>query len=146
MNAGKFVYVTYIATTPAKVWRALLDGELTRQYWGHQSVSDWTPGADWQLVADDGKRTIKHVGKVLESVPDKRFVLTWADPADAADPSRHSRLAVDIEVVGDMTRVTVTHDELTPEMETRIAGGWPRVLSSLKSFLETGRPLHVWGH
>lgn len=144
MNAEKFVYVTYISATPEKIWRALLDGELTRQYWGHENVSDWKPGADWQLVADDGKRTVKHVGKVLESVPNKRFVLTWADPSDAADPSKHSRLAVDIETVGDMTRVTVTHDQLAPEMQKRISNGWPRVLSSLKSFLETGRPLKVW--
>lgn len=144
MNAEKFVYVTYISTTPEKIWRALLDGELTRQYWGHENVSDWKPGADWQLVADDGKRTVKHVGKVLGSVPNKRFVLTWADPSDAADPSKHSRLAVDIETVGDMTRVTVTHDQLAPEMQKRISNGWPRVLSSLKSFLETGRPLKVW--
>jgi uncharacterized protein YndB with AHSA1/START domain len=144
MNAEKFVYVTYISTTPEKVWLALLNGELTRQYWGHENVSDWRPGADWQLVADDGKRTVKQVGKVLESVPNKRFVLTWADPSDAADSSKHSRLAVDIETVGDMTRVTVTHDQLAPEMQKRITNGWPRVLSSLKSFLETGRPLKVW--
>jgi uncharacterized protein YndB with AHSA1/START domain len=78
MSTEKFVYVTYIATTPERVWHALLDGELTRQYWGHENVSDWKPGSDWQLVADDGKRTVRHVGKVLESVPNKRFVLTWA--------------------------------------------------------------------
>jgi uncharacterized protein YndB with AHSA1/START domain len=144
MNTEKFVYVTYIATAPEKVWQALLDGELTRQYWGHENVSDWTPGADWKLVADDGKRTVHVVGKVLESIPNKRFALTWADPVDVPDPSKHSRLAIDIEIVGDMTRVTVTHDQLTPDMQRKITNGWPRVLSSLKSFLETGRPLKVW--
>jgi uncharacterized protein YndB with AHSA1/START domain len=144
MSTEKFVYVTYIATTPEKVWRALIDGELTRQYWGHENVSDWKPGADWKLVADDGKHTVHVVGKVQESVPNKRYVVTWADPSDAADSSKHSRLAIDIEIVDGMTRVTVTHDQLSPEMQKKITNGWPRVLSSLKSFLETGRPLKVW--
>ena len=140
----KFVYVTYIATTPQKVWQALVEGELTRQYWKHQNVSDWQPGSKWELVADDGKRTVKHVGKVLESTPNKRLVLTWGDVADAADEAKHSRLAVDIETVGEMVRMTVTHDDLTADMQRRITNGWPRVLSSLKSFLETGRPLDVY--
>lgn len=144
MSTEKFVYVTYIATTPEKVWQALVDGELTRQYWGHRNVTDWKPGSDWKLVADDGKHSVHVVGKVLESVPNKRFALTWADPSDAADQSRHSRLAVDIEIIDDMTRVTVTHDQLTPEMQKKITNGWPRVMSSLKSFLETGLPLKVW--
>ena len=144
MENEKFVYVTYIATTPQKVWKALLEGELTRQYWRHENVSDWKPGSKWELVADDGKRTVKHIGKVLECVPDQRLVLTWGDVADAADAGRHSRLAIDIETVGEMVRLTVTHDELTPDMRRRITNGWPRVLSSLKSFLETGRPLDVY--
>jgi uncharacterized protein YndB with AHSA1/START domain len=144
MSDEKFVYVTYIATTPQQVWKALLEGELTRQYWKHENVSDWKLGSKWELVADDGKRTVKHVGKVLECVPDQRLVLTWGDVADAADPARHSRMAIDIETVGEMVRLTVTHDELTPDMRRRITNGWPRVLSSLKSFLETGRPLDVY--
>ena len=144
MSNGKFVYVTYIATTPEKVWKALLEGELTRQYWKHEHVSDWKPGSKWELVADDGKRTVKHVGKVLEIVPNKRLVLTWGDVADAVDADKHSRVAIDIETVGEMVRMTVTHDELTPDMQRKITNGWPRVLSSLKSFLETGRPLDVY--
>jgi uncharacterized protein YndB with AHSA1/START domain len=138
----KFVYVTYIATTPQKVWKALLEGELTRQYWKHENVSDWKPGSKWELVADDGKRTVKAVGKVLESVPNKRLVLTWGDVGD--DAAKHSRVAIDIETVGETVRLTVTHDDLTPDMRRRITNGWPRVLSSLKSFLEVGRPLDTW--
>jgi uncharacterized protein YndB with AHSA1/START domain len=144
MSDEKFVYVTYIATTPQKVWKALLDGELTRQYWKHENVSDWKPGSKWQLVADDGKRTVKHVGQVLECVPDKRLVLSWGDVADAADAAKHSRVAIEIETVGEMVRLTVTHDELSADMQRRITNGWPRVLSSLKSFLETGRPLDIY--
>jgi uncharacterized protein YndB with AHSA1/START domain len=144
MSNEKFVYVTYIATTLQKVWKALLEGELTRQYWRHENVSDWKPGSKWELVADDGKRTVKHVGKVLECVPNERLVLTWGDVVDAADEARHSRVAIDIATVGKMVRLTVTHDQLTPEMERKITNGWPRVLSSLKSFLETGHPLDVF--
>jgi uncharacterized protein YndB with AHSA1/START domain len=144
MSNEKFVYVTYIATTPEKVWQALLQGELTRQYWGHENVSDWQIGAPWALVANDATHTVKHVGKVLELVPNQRLVLTWGDLADADDTTRHSRLAIDIEPIRDMVRLTVTHDQLTPEMAQKITNGWPRVLSSLKSFLETGHPLATW--
>jgi uncharacterized protein YndB with AHSA1/START domain len=141
MNNAKFVYVTYIATTPQKVWQALLEGELTRQYWKHEHVTDWQPGSKWELISSDGKRTVKHIGQVVESVPDQRLVLTWGDVADAEHPSRHSRVAIDIETVGEMVRLTVTHEDLSPEMQRRITNGWPLVLSSLKSFLETGRAL-----
>ncbi len=144
MSNEKFVYVTYIATTPERVWQALLEGELTRQYWRHEIASDFKPGSAWSLVADDDARTVRHVGQVLECVPDKRLVVTWGDVADAADAARHSRMAIDIETVGEMVRLTVTHDELTAEMRRKITNGWPRVLSSLKSFLETGRSLDVF--
>ncbi len=144
MSNEKFVYVTYIATTPQEVWKALLEGELTRQYWKHENVSDWKVGSKWEHIADDGKRTVKLVGKVLEFVPNKRLVLTWGDVADAADTAKHSRVAIDIELVGEMVRMTVTHEALDPEMLRKIASGWPRVISSLKSVLETGRPLNTW--
>ena len=141
MSNEKFVYVTYIATTPQKVWQALLEGALTRQYWKHEQISDWTPGSTWKLVADDQERTVKHIGTVQEIIAEKRLVLTWGDPADAAETARHSRVAIDIDTVDAMVRLTVTHDELTPEMRRKITYGWPLVLSSLKSFLETGHPL-----
>ncbi len=146
MSSEKFVYVTYIATTPEKVWDALLKGELTRQYWKHENVSDWKEGSEWKHVAADAKGTVKLVGKVVESKPPKRLVLTWGDIADAAEPAKHSRVAIDIEPVADMVRVTVTHDQFAPGSDTlrKISNGWPRVLSSLKSFLETGRPLDTW--
>ncbi len=144
MNDDRFVYVTYIATTAQQVWDALLKGELTRQYWGHENASDWKPGSTWQHVADDGKSTVRLVGEVLESVPNKRLVMTWGDAVAAADKAKRSRVAIDIETVGEMVRLTVTHDELSPQMRRDITNGWPRVLSSLKSFLETGRPLNTW--
>ncbi|MFZ6733684.1 SRPBCC domain-containing protein [Undibacterium sp. Ji42W] len=143
MNQEKFVYVTYIATTTEKVWQALMDGELTRQFWKSEIVSDWTPGSSWQHIADDGKATVEHVGTVLECIPGKRLAMTWVGPANAADLAKHSKLAIDIDKgdpkSGELVRLTVTHEELTPEVHRGISFGWPLVLSSLKSLLETGR-------
>ena len=145
-NKARFVYVIYISATAEKVWEALLNGELTRQYWGRENVSDWKPGSTWQHRRLDEGRTVALVGDVVESVPPRRLVLTWADPADAADKAKHTRVTFEIEPIEDMVRLTVTHDELEAdsEMRRRITNGWPRVLSSLKSFLETGRPLNTW--
>jgi uncharacterized protein YndB with AHSA1/START domain len=146
MSDEKFVYVIYIAATPEKVWKALLDGEMTRQYWGRENVSDWKPGSKWEHRRFDDARTVDLVGLVVECDPPRRLVLTWAEVADAADKSRHTRVAIDVEKVEDMVRLTVTHDEFKPgtDMLRKISNGWPRVLSSLKSFLETGRPLKTW--
>ncbi len=143
MSEDKFVYVTYIASTPEKIWAALLDSELTRQYWRHENVSDgnWQKGSQWQHLAADEKRTLKLVGEVLEVEPYKRLVLSWISPERLPDPTKHTRVEITLEPAGDMVRLTVIHDQLYPEMYQGISKGWPWVLSSLKSFIETGRPL-----
>jgi uncharacterized protein YndB with AHSA1/START domain len=141
-----FVYVIYIAATAEMVWKALLDGEFTRQYWGAENLSDWQPGSTWEHRRSDATRSVLILGEVLEAVAPHRLVLTWADPENRRDKARHSRVSFDIEAVGDMIRLTVTHDQLDAgsEMEGKVSQGWPRVLSSLKSLLETGRPLNTW--
>jgi uncharacterized protein YndB with AHSA1/START domain len=146
MSNSKFVYVTYIAAKSEQIWKALLDAQFTRQYWGHDNVSDWKPGSGWEHRANDDARTLRLVGKVVESVPPRRLVLTWASPEDAANTAKHSRVTFTLEPIEDMTRLTVMHDELEAdsEMLRGISEGWPRVLSSLKSLLETGRPLRTW--
>ncbi len=143
MRDSTFVYSIYIAASPDTVWNALLDGEFTRQYWGHDNVSDWRPGSAWEHRRADGSGTVAIVGEVLEARAPHRLVITWADPADRA---RRSRVTFDLEAVADMVRLTVTHEELEAgsDMERKIVNGWPRVLSSLKSLLETGRPLQTW--
>jgi uncharacterized protein YndB with AHSA1/START domain len=141
-----FVYVIYIAATADAVWKALLDGEFTRQYWDHENVSDWVPGSSWEHRRANDPRTVTILGEVLEASPPRRLVITWGEPADRRRKDRHSRVTFDIEPVADMVRLTITHDDLEAgsEMARKITDGWPRVLSSLKSLLETGRPLKTW--
>ena len=147
MDKPEFVYVTYIATSPEKLWKALLDPETTAKYWQHENVSDWKAGSRWEHRRSDGTKKIDLVGKVLESSPPRRLVLTWAAPADEAHEEKHSRVTFELEPVGDVVRLTVTHDHFEPgaPMFESIRKGWPKVLSSLKSLLEAGRPLpNLW--
>ena len=147
MDKPDFVYVVYISTTPEKLWNALIDPEVTAKYWQHENVSDWKPGSKWEHRGFDTKRTLKLVGKVIESSPPRRLVITWAFPADEASEEKHSRVTFELEPIGDVVRLTVTHDHLEPgsQMLQGIMKGWPKVLSSLKSLLETGRPLpQLW--
>ena len=146
MDRATFVYVTYIAARPDAVWRALLDKEFTRRYWERDNVSDWHPGSTWEHRTVDASPTVNILGEVLEADPPRRLVITWAEPRDKGRRDRHSRVTFEIEPVADMVRLTVTHDELESgsEMHRKISLGWPRVLSSLKSLLETGRPLKTW--
>lgn len=141
-----FVYVTYIRSTAEKVFEAIRSPEIARRYWGHENVSDWTPGSDWQHVRANGQRTVNIVGKVVEVVPPTRLVISWASPSQAADPQAYSRVTFEIEPYEDMVRLSVTHDELEPgsAMAKGIQQGWPIVLSSLKSLLETGEGIDVF--
>ena len=152
MTKPSFVYVTYIATTPEKVWKALVDTDVTRQYWidltadspAHVNVSDWQQGSRWEHQRVDEARTVDMAGTVVESTPPRRLVLTWARPKETEDESKHSRVSFDIEAQGNgLTRLTVTHEDLErdPQMLAGISNGWPKILSNLKTLLETGRTL-----
>lgn len=141
-----FVYVTYIRSTPEKVFEALTKPEITRRYWGHENVSDWTPGSTWEHLRVTEQRTVELVGKVVEIAPPTRLVITWANASQAADPASYSRVSFDILEYEAMVRLTVTHDELEAGsgMAKGIQQGWPAVLSSLKSLLETGHGIDVF--
>ncbi|HEX4820421.1 MAG TPA: metalloregulator ArsR/SmtB family transcription factor, partial [Acidimicrobiales bacterium] len=134
-----FVYVTYIESTPDKVWEALTDPDITAQYWGHRNVSDWNAGSRWEMQRVDGSGALDVEGTVIESQPPTRLVTSWARPA--TDGSTESRATFDIEPYGDMVRLTVTHEDLTESDHHDVSLGWPAVLSNLKSLLETGSPL-----
>jgi uncharacterized protein YndB with AHSA1/START domain len=141
-----FVYVTYIVSTPERVFEAITKPDVARRYWGHENVSDWKPGSGWQHVRANDERTVELVGKVIESTPPTRLAITWASASQAADPASHSRVTFDIEEYDNMVRLTVTHAELEAGsgMERGIKQGWPVVLSSMKSFLETGNGIDVF--
>jgi len=135
-----FIYTTYIKTTPEKVWAAITNPEFARQYWGnHTNISDWKKGSEWKHSPDEGKN-IKMIGKVLESTPPKRLVITWASPDNRAD---ESQVAFDIAMVEGMVRLDVVHSKLSADMAKGISFGWPLVLSSMKSFLETGKAIDI---
>ena len=141
-----FAYTTYILSTPDKVFEAITKPDIARRYWGHENVSDWKPGSAWEHVRADEQRAVQVVGKVVEAVPPTRLVITWASPSHAADPASYSRVSFDIAPYEDMVRLTVTHDELEAGsgMAKGIQQGWPIVLSSLKSLLETGHGMDVF--
>lgn len=149
MKKPDYVYVSYIATTPEKVWQAFIDTDIMREYWvgpgsdcSRVNVSDWKTGSKWEHQRTDGSGIVDIVGKVVEFTPPNRMVLSWARPSDADDESKHSLVTIDIEALGGGTvRLTVMHDGLDEQMHAGISGGWPKVLSNLKTLLETGKPL-----
>ena len=145
MGKERFVYVTYMASTREKVWAALTEPEFTRTYWEHENLSDWKSGSSWEH-RESATHELKLVGNVIQADAPKRLVLTWAAPSDRDNAAAHSRVTFELEQIGSMVRLTVVHDELEPgsKMLDGIRKGWPRVLSSLKTLLETGKPLQTW--
>lgn len=136
------VYVTYIKTTADKVWQAITEGEIARQFWGGmQNVSDagWQAGTPWRHVMADSPDSIYGVGQVVESVRPNRLKLTWAAPEHGDNPDMHAHITYDILEDQGVVRLTVTSIEPEPAPEADEA--WPMILSGLKSLLETGEPL-----
>ena len=135
----EFVYTTYIKSTPEKVWQAITTPEFTRQYWVHGNISDWKKGSEWKHASADGK-VLKIVGKILESDPPKLLVMTWAG---ATHPEDESQVALEITLVEGLVRLTVVHTKLSADMGRGVSFGWPLVLASMKSFLETGKAIDI---
>jgi uncharacterized protein YndB with AHSA1/START domain len=153
MNEPKFVYVTYIATTPEKLWQALTDGDFTERYWfGTRIASDWNLGARVTFTRGD---LVSDYGVVLECDPPRRLSYTWrVEFSEEFRNERPSRVTFEIEPMpgrgGGTThevKLTVTHDDFDvgSKVFRAISGGWPLVLASLKSFLETGGALASTG-
>ncbi len=144
MNTTEFQYTTYIKSTPEQVWAAITTPEFARQYWGNGNHSDWKPGSRWVHATDAGKVIV--AGQVQVSDRPRRLVLSWGAPDEEQQPEKHSRATFVIEAIGDMVCLRVTHEQLVAgsEVAKRVAAGWPRVLSSLKSILETGTALATW--
>lgn len=142
-SLDQFVYVTFIRTTPERLWQALTDPEFQKQYWfGMHQESDWRAGSPWKMVFTDGKTA--DAGEILEAEPPRRVAIRWRNefrPEMKAEG--FSTCVYDIEPVGDAVQLTVTHSIEVPQSQLirAVSGGWPRILSNLKTLLETGKVL-----
>jgi DNA-binding transcriptional ArsR family regulator/uncharacterized protein YndB with AHSA1/START domain len=156
MEKPQFVYTTYISTTPERLWQALTEPSFTRRWWQTTFETDWTVGSPmiWDnhgiIIADPEQI-------VLESDPYRRLAYSWHtftpelndrlqfddDLFAKLSRERRSRVAFDLEPVGDIVKLTVVHDDFEPgsTAATMVSNGWPVLLSSLKTLLETGSPL-----
>jgi uncharacterized protein YndB with AHSA1/START domain len=145
MADSRFVYVTYIRTTPERLWQALIDPEFTRQFWCETwQDCEWKPGASWRLMIPDGR--VGDSGEVVEIEPGRRLVLTWRNEfKPALREEGQSRLTYEIERQGESVKLTVIHESETPgsKLIESVSTGWPMILSSLKSLLETGESLEA---
>jgi uncharacterized protein YndB with AHSA1/START domain len=126
-------YVTYLHSTPERVWHALTDAAATEAWWGRSNVSDWAVGSTWEHRKPSGE--LDGTGTVLESDPAKRLALTFPSGVP-------SKVSFDIEPYQDLVRLTLTHSEIASEpLRAIVADVWAAVLSNLKTYLETGRTL-----
>jgi uncharacterized protein YndB with AHSA1/START domain/DNA-binding transcriptional ArsR family regulator len=156
MTSTEFVYRTYIKTTPQRLWQALTDPAFTRRYWGATFVSDWKVGSTvtWE---QQGVTIADPAQVVLESEPYRRLAYTWHNFTpefaeafgfsdeflDRVASERRSKVTFEIEPLGPMVKLTVIHDdfEAGSAVLDAIGEGWPAILSSLKTLLETGESL-----
>ena len=140
MPKSTFVYVTYIRTTPEKLWTALIDPEFQKQYWfGVHCESEWTAGSAWKMLYADGKVT--DAGEIVESNPPRRLVIRWRHldkPELKAEGD--SLCTMELEPTGKAVKLTITHsiDRDDSKLIVGVSGGWPRIMANLKSLLETG--------
>ena len=140
MAKSTFVYVTYIRTTPEQLWSALTDAEFMKQYWfGVHCESQWTAGSPWKMVSSAGQTMDS--GEIIEADPPRRLVIRWQNqnkPELAAEGP--SQCTMELEPTGAVVKLSITHTiERDPsKFITAVSGGWPKIMSNLKSLLETG--------
>jgi uncharacterized protein YndB with AHSA1/START domain len=148
MDNSRFVYVTYIRTTPEKLWQALIEPEFTRQFWAEcWQESEWKTGASWRLMIPDGR--VGDTGEILEIEPQRRLVLSWRNEfKPELREEGYSRLTYELEKMGGSVKLTVVHEIDRPGSKfiEAVSVGWPHLLASLKSLLETGEPLEETRH
>ena len=143
MKKDQFIYVTYIRTTPEKLWKALIEPEFTRRFWCNTTQqSEWKPGASWKILMPDGR--VADSGEVVEIEPNRRLVLKWRNEfRPELKAEGYSRLTYELEREGKSVKLTVIHEiekEGSKFIEA-VSSGWPHILASLKSLLETGESL-----
>ena len=141
MGRSTFVYVTYIRTTPQRLWSALTDdAEFMKQYWfGIHCESEWKAGSSWKMVSGEGQ--ILDAGEIVEAEPPRRMVIRWQhEDKPELKAEGHSLCTLELEPSGTAVKLSITHTiEREPsKVIAAVSGGWPKVVSNLKSLLESG--------
>ena len=140
MPRSTFVYVTYIRTTPEELWSALTDEEFMKQYWfGNHCKSEWTAGSSWKMMYPNG--LVVDAGEIVEAEPPRRLVIRWQHQNKPELKAEGPSLCtMELEPNGGAVKLSITHTiEAEPsKFIAAVAGGWPKVISNLKSLLETG--------
>lgn len=140
ISHSRFVYVTYIRTTPERLWQALTTPEFTRQYWfGIHHDTDWQAGSPWAMHHPDG--FVTDTGQIIEADPPRRLMLSWQNefrPELKAEGT--GRCTIELEPQGDAVKLSIVHEIGVADSKLigAVSGGWPMILSNLKSLLETG--------
>jgi len=145
MSGTRFVYVIYIRSSAEAVWDGLIKPEFTRKYWaGTHQESEWRPGSSWKAFAPDGR--LIDAGEIIEYDRLHRLVLTWRNEVfPEVKAEGFTRLTYELEIAGDAVKLTLTHESEVADskMIEGVREGWPLFLNSLKSLLETGKPLEA---
>jgi uncharacterized protein YndB with AHSA1/START domain len=140
MAKSKFVYVTYIRTTPNRLWSALTDPDFMKQYWfGMHCDSKFTTGSAWKLVSDTGE--VFDAGEIVQADPPRRLVIRWEhQKRPELKAEGPSLCTMELDPVGGAVKLTITHsvERDDSRLVEAVSGGWPKILSNLKSLLETG--------
>jgi uncharacterized protein YndB with AHSA1/START domain len=141
MARSTFVYVTYIRTTPEKLWTALtVDVDFMKQYWfGVHCESRWTAGSSWEMLSANGQ--ILDAGEIVEAEPPLRLVIRWTHQnKPELKAEGESRCTMELEPIGTAVKLSITHtiEREHSKLIEAVSGGWPKILSNLKSLLETG--------
>jgi len=140
---SSFVYVTYIRTTPERLWSALTNSEFAQQYWlGARPEAEWKTGGSWKLVFPDGR--IGDTGEIVECEPPQKLAIRWRNEfMPELKAEGWSLCTMELERAGEAVKLTVTHsiERENSKFIGAVSGGWPQILSNLKSLLETGSVL-----
>lgn len=140
-DESSFVSATYIRTTPERLWSALTDPEQMKKYWlGMHLETNWTPGAEWQMLFPDGR--VADTGEILEFNPPRRIVLKWRNEfRPELKAEGFTRCTIELEPAGAAVKLTISHtiERADSKFIEAVSGGWPGILSNLKSMLETGQ-------
>jgi len=140
MARSQFVYVAYIRTTPEKLWSALTDPAFMTQYWfGMHCESEWTAGSSWRLVSSGGE--VFDAGEIIEGDPPRRLVMSWQHQHRPELKQEGAAVCtIELEAIGPAVKLSITHaiERDGSQLITAVSGGWPKIISNLKSLLETG--------